>query len=245
MAQHGRYKRGYTVAVLIGLQDNRAVLWKIFSHVVKPETTIPLNGQRNDAKALYNFHEQIVNALRPSTKEGVGSVMVASPTRTDYGDKFIQHIKEHHTWLTQGANKTAFAQLTGSATTKAEVTVITREPAFRKIIEQASAEETENLLDLLEKRLNAAGNEELVLYSMEEAENSILSSAKPGKPKPEYLLTTNTFLATSRFRNRLQRLMQIAKNKGVKTRVVNAESPAGKRLTQLGGIVCLQRREQS
>jgi stalled ribosome rescue protein Dom34 len=33
--------------------------------------------------------------------------------------------------------------------------------------------------------------------------------------------------------------MQIAQNKKVKTRVIDAESNAGKRLTQLGGIVCL------
>jgi hypothetical protein len=33
--------------------------------------------------------------------------------------------------------------------------------------------------------------------------------------------------------------MQIAANKKVRTRVVDAESPAGKRLGQLGGIVCL------
>ena len=243
MSQQRGYRRGYAVALLVGLQEDRAVLWKVFSHVVKPEATIVLGDSRSSVKAVYNFHEQVVNALRPSFKEGVGSIVVASPPRTDYGEKFMQHIKGHHAWLVQGVGKSAIAQLTGAATTKSEVTVLTRDPAFRRIIESTTAEETENLLDLLEKRLNVPGGEGLVLYSLEEVEVAVLTPWKPGKPKPEYLLATDRFLSASRFRGRLQRLMQIASNKGVKARVVAAESPAGKRLTQLGGIVCLQRRE--
>ena len=67
----------------------------------------------------------------------------------------------------------------------------------------------------------------------------ILDTQAEGKPKPEYLLLTDDYLSSSRQKNRVQRLMQIAANRGVKTRVINAESTAGKRLTQLGGIVCL------
>jgi stalled ribosome rescue protein Dom34 len=223
------------------LQEDRAVLWKVFSYVVKPEATVMLEGTRSDSKALYNFHEKIVNALRPAAKEGVGSVMVASPARSNYGDKLLQHIRDHHVWLMQGTSKTAFAQMTGTATTKAEVTVLTRDPAFRRITEKTTAEETENLLDLLEKRMNAQDGEGLVLYSLEEVENAVLCVWTPGKPKPDYLLITDSFVSTPRLRGRLQRLMQIASNKGVKTRIVKAESPTGKRLLQLGSIVCLMR----
>ena len=63
------------------------------------------------------------------------------------------------------------------------------------------------------------------------------------KPKPEYLMLTDEYLSKSRQKYRVQRLMQVAANKGVKTRVISAESTAGKRLTQLGGIVCLAKRE--
>jgi stalled ribosome rescue protein Dom34 len=241
LAQRG-YRRGYAVAMLLGLQEDRAVLWKVFSNVVKPETTVMIEGTRSDAKAVYNFHEKVVNAMRPAVKEGVGSVMVASPARSDYGDKLLVHIRDHHAWLTQGTSKTAFSQMTGTATTKAEVTVLTRDPSFRRIMGETTAEETENLLDLLEKRLNAPESEGLVLYSLEEVENAVLGAWMPGKPKPEYLLVTDKFTLTPRLRGRLQRLMQIAGNKGVKTRIVKAESPTGKRLSQLGGIVCLLRR---
>jgi stalled ribosome rescue protein Dom34 len=60
-----------------------------------------------------------------------------------------------------------------------------------------------------------------------------------GKPQPEYLLLTDEYIACTRQKGRLHRLMQVAQNRQVKTRVISAESNAGKRLTQLGGIVCL------
>jgi stalled ribosome rescue protein Dom34 len=82
-----------------------------------------------------------------------------------------------------------------------------------------------------------------VLFSLEEAEYLILGPQKTDRPKPEYLLLTDNYLADNREKNRLHRLMQIAANRKVKTRIVNAESPAGVRLTQLGGIVCIAQLE--
>jgi len=233
------YKRGYPVAILIGLEEDRAVLWKVFSKVAKPENTIHINETRNNPKALYNFHESIINALRPTLKEGVRTVILASPARTDHAQEFIDHVHEHHTWLTQGSNKAAFSKLTGSASTPSQVAALTRTSAFRQLISETTEEETENLIEILEKRLNASGKNNLVLFSLEEAENLILKRQKPSRPKPEYLLLTDSYLAGNREKNRLHRLMQIAQNKNVKTRIIKAKSPAGERLTQLGGLVCL------
>ncbi|MCW4019495.1 MAG: hypothetical protein NWF00_12600 [Candidatus Bathyarchaeota archaeon] len=239
MAFPRRYRRGYAVAVLVGLKEDQAVLWKVFSQVVKPEKTVPVNGNRTDQKAVYNFHEAVINALRPALKEGVKSIIVATPPRTSFAADFLRHIKEHHAWLAGGPGKATFAEITGLATNKHEVTVLTRTAEFRKIVGETTTEETENLLELLEKRLNASSQEPLVLYSFEEIEDGILGSWAPSKPKPEYLLLTDTYLSGSRQKRRLQRIMQIATNKGVKTRVVNAKTPSGKRLLQLGGIICI------
>lgn len=233
------YRRGYAVAILVGLKEDQAALWKVYSHIVKPEKTLPLNGYRNDPKAVYNFHESIINALRPAMKEGVKSIILASPPRTNFATDFLRHTKEHHSWLTQGSSKATFAEMTGYATTIHEVTVLTRTPEFKRIIGETTVEETENLLELLEKRLNASSQEPLVLYSPEEIENKVFGQWMPSKPKPEYLLLTDTYLSGSRQKNRLQKLMQTAINRGVKTRVVNAKTAAGKRLLQLGGIVCI------
>ncbi len=231
------YKRGYPVAILVGIEADHAVLWQVFSQVAKQQQTIPLDGGRKDPKATYNFHERVINALRPTLKQGVKSIIVAAPAKTSYAQEFQEHITAHHAWLLQGANKATFSQITGSASTPPQVAALTKTSAFKQLIQETAAEETENLLEILEKRLNTADN--LVLFSLEEAENLILCKQAPGKPQPEYLLLTDAYLAGSRQKNRLHRLMQIAQNNKVKTRVISAESNAGKRLMQLGGIVCL------
>ena len=238
MKQRRGYRRGYPVAILAGLEDDRAVLWKVFSNVVKPEKTLWLDGTKNDTKALYNFHESIVNALRPMLKEGIRSIILASPTRTNHTQRFINHIHAHHAWLVQGPNKATFSEATESASTQPEVAALTRTPMFSRLISETTSEETENLIDMLEKRLNTSNQDTVVLYSLKETEDLILGPQKPGRPKPEYLMLTDKYLSDSPEKNRIHRLMQIATNRNVKTRIVDAESKAGLRLTQLGGMVC-------
>jgi stalled ribosome rescue protein Dom34 len=232
------YRRGYPVAVLIGLKEDQAVLWKVYSQVVKLDRTLTLVGLKNDSKAVYNFYESIVNALRPAIREGVKSVVIASPTRTSCASDFLRHVKAHHSWLSQGPSKAAFAEIVGAANTFHEVTVLTRGPDFKRIIGETTVEETENLLDLLEKRLNSPSKEPLVLYSVEEIEDKILGAWVPGTLKPEYLLLADSCLTVGRLKGRLQRLMQFSANRGVKARVVDSKNPAGKRILQLGGVVC-------
>jgi len=231
------YKRGYPVAMLIGIEVDHAALWQIFSQVAKPQQTISINGERKDQKALYTFHETIINALRAVLKEGVRSLIVASPPRTNYAQEFLSHIKSHHAWLMQGTNKATFSQITGSASSPPQVASLTKTSSFKQLIQENATEETENLLQILEKRLSKTDN--LVLFSLQEVETLILNPQAPGKPQPEYLMLTDDYLWGSRQKNRVNRLMMIAAKNGVKTRVINVDSNAGARLTQLGGIVCL------
>ena len=187
------------------------------------------------------FSETIINALRPILKEGIRSIIVASPAKTSYSQQFLSHIKGHHNWLLQGPSKAVFSPITGSASTPPQVAALTQTAMFKQLISDTTAQETENLLEILEKRLNA-NYDNLVLFSLQEAEHFIFETQGEGKPKPEYLMLTDEYLSKSRQKYRVQRLMQIAANKGVKTRVISAESTAGKRITQLGGIVCLAKR---
>ncbi len=236
------YRRGYPVAILAGIEQTQAVLWKIFSHVAKQEATISLNGNRADSKALYSFHEAIVNALRPTLKEGVRSVIIAAPQKTSYSQEFLSHLRGHHAWLFSGTNKATIKEIVGSATTHSQVENLASTSTFKELITETTTQETENLRELLEKHLNTA--DQLVLFSLEEAENAIYSQPPPGKPTPEYLLLTDNYLAGSRRRNSVHRLMQVAQNKQIKTRIVSEESPAGVRLNQLGGLVCLLKTQQ-
>jgi len=236
------YRRGYPVATLVGLEEDRAVLWKVFSNVVKPEKTILLDGTWNDQKALYNFLESVINALRPALKEGVRSIIVAAPPRTRYAQTFVNHVGAHHAWLTHGPSKASFSQTTGSATSTSEVAALARTPQFNRLIGESTEKESENLIDILEKHLNTTDQRASILYSLKEIEDLILSPHKPGTPKAEYLMLTNKYVTDSREKHRTNRLIQIATNKNVKTRIVDAESAAGQRLAQLGGMVCLARR---
>ena len=105
------------MAVLVGFENDRAVLWHVFSHIVKLQLTLELSGKRADEQDLYNFHESVVDALRPSLKEGIRSIIVAAPTKTTYAKNFLDHIQRHHAYLTRskGASIAVFAELVGSA----------------------------------------------------------------------------------------------------------------------------------
>ena len=235
------YRRGYPVAVLIGIEVDHASLWQIFSQVAKYQENINLQGTRNDSKATYNFYETIINSLRPTLKQGVKSIIIAAPPKTNFAQEFYTHVKTHHNWLFQGANKATFSLIAGSASTPQQVAALTKTGNLKEIINQTTAQETENLLEILEKRLNQKEN--LVYFSLEESEKLIFSYQAPGKPHPEFLLLTDDYIASTRQKNRVHRLMQIAQNRGVKTRVITADSTAGKRLNQLGGIVILAKIE--
>ena len=234
------YRRGYPVAILIGTEQDHASLWQVFSQVAKHQQTIHLNGDRKDKKTLYNYHETIINAIRPTLKEGVRSLIASAPSRTNYAQDLLTHISAHHSWLLQGPNKASIAQIIGSAGSPSQVAELTKTVVFKQIIQENAEEETENLLEIIEKRLNTSADN-LVLVSLEEAEKAIFEKQTVGKPQPDFILMTDNYLSNSRQKKRLNRLTQIAQNKKIKVRVINAESNAGLRLTQLGGIICLMK----
>jgi stalled ribosome rescue protein Dom34 len=235
------YRRGYPVAVLIGFEENHAAVWRVFSNVVKPDVTVELEGNRRDEKTLYNFHESIINALRLMLKEGVRSIVIVAPIRTNFADVFLDHVKKHHSWMVQGSgSKSAtFGVLVGSAGQLREVAGLVKTEAFRELIGETTSEEADRIVVTLEKSLNDPSGRTLVLYSVKEIEDLVFGQFKLDGPTPEYLMLTDRYMAESKEKNRIHRLLQIAKNKRVKTITVKAETNAGKRLTQLGGLVCL------
>jgi stalled ribosome rescue protein Dom34 len=226
---------------LIGFEENRAAAWRVFSNVVKPDATVRLEGDRKDEKALYSFHESILNALRLMLNEGVRSIVIVAPMRTDFADVFLDHVKKHHSWLIhgKGSNTATFGVLIGSAGQLREVAELVNTEAFRELIGETTSEEADRIVDTLEKSLNDISGRTFVLYSLKEIEDLICGQWKRDSPRPEYLMLTDRYLAESKGKNRVHRLLQISKNKNVKTITVKAETNAGKRLTQLGGLVCL------
>jgi len=237
MNRKRRYTRGYPVALLVGFEDDHAVLWRIFSRVVKLSLRLELAGKRTDEKVLYNFHETVVDALKPLLKEGVRSIVVTAPVRTTFAADFLDHVRKHHRYLIQSKspNRANFAELVGSADDRIKVAELVKTKEFTKLINETTSEEADQVVDSLDKHLY--GNNSVVLYSLKEIEDIIYSREKDREFRIEYLLLTDNYLANSKQKNRIHRLLQISRNKKVKTRVINAETSAGNRISQFGGIV--------
>ena len=239
MKRKSRYRRGYPVALLVGFEDDRVVLWRIFSRVVKLFHRLEVEGQRTDEKALYNFHESVVNAIKPVLKEGVRSVVVSTPARTTYAQDFLEHVQKHHRYLMQhkNPNRANFAELVGSADDRSKVAELVKSKQFTKLIAETTSEEADRVVNVLEKHLYRSGDSAVVLYSLKEIEDIIYDRNKKDEFVNAYLLLTDQYLAGSKQKNRIHRLLQIAQNKKVKTRIVNAETAAGNRISQFRGIV--------
>ena len=233
------YKRGYSVALLVGFEDDHAVLWHVFSHVAKLHLTVKLDGRRTDERVLYNFHESVVNALRPMLKEGVRSIIVTAPMKTTYAADFLGHVRRHHTYLIQSKtpNRATFAELIGSADQPHRVAELVKTKEFRNLIAETTSGEADHIVNTLEKHLNNIDKNPSVLYSLKEIEDKVYSRENQNDLKTGHLIITNKYLTDSEDKNRIHRLLQISENRKVKTRIINAETPAGKRITQFGGIV--------
>jgi stalled ribosome rescue protein Dom34 len=237
MARRKRgYRRGYPVAVLIGFDGPRAVLWRVFSQVVKPHSTI--KAPRGSKRELYNFHEAVVDSLRPVLKEGVGSVIIAAPTRTSYVKEFLDHVAKHQPWMTRGTGSATFTGIVGSATTQEEVSVLIRSGEVQKAIGTSAEGEADRIKSLLESRLSQ-DDASPILYSLFEIEELIFDQRVRGRPEPEHLILTDRFLAAHR--RRAQRLMDASRGRGVRAHVVGVKTAAGQRVEQLGGMALLTR----
>jgi len=239
-----RYKRGYFVAVLIGFEEKRAVLWQIFSKVVKHHVTVEMDI--NDKKNLYNFRESVIDKLRPLLREGVRSIIITAPMKTNYAKDFLNHVQKHHQWLFQknSSSNTTFGELVGSATQLHEVSELIKTKEFHNLLSETTSEDADHIIDTLEKRLNETNGGSAIIYSIKEIEELVKSQSTHSKLKPEYIILTDKYLANTKEKNRVHRLLQISKNKNIKTRIVKVETKAGVRLSQLGGLVCFTKTKQ-
>ena len=227
------------MALLVGFEDDHAVLWQVFSHVVKLHLTLELGGKRTDDRVLYNFHESVVDGLRPVLKEGVRSIVVTAPMKTTFAADFLDHVRKHHAYLIQSKrpNRAVFAKLVGSADQPHKVAELVKTKEFSKLITETTSGEADHIVNTLEKHLFSNDSNADALYSLKEIEDIVYDRKRHNDFRTEYLMLTDKYLADSKDKNRIHRLLQISKNRKVKTRIVNAETPAGKRISQFGGVV--------
>jgi stalled ribosome rescue protein Dom34 len=233
-----RVRRGHPVAILIGLHDDNSVFWRIFSGIVKQECVIKRGRKRKyqDNKQVYHFHEEIVNKLRPIIREGMKSVLIVSPPKEEYSKEFISHVKKHHSWMFK--NKVVFNEIVGSAKTLKSVFYLVNQEIFKDAVKETSNQEAMLILEELNDLISKPYKYSEILYTVREIERELDRGWKIDEKKPNYILLTDDYLKNFRQKSRIHRLLQIAKNRGIKTKIVSADSDAGRKITSFGGLIC-------
>ncbi len=238
-----RTKRGHPIAILIGLHDNDAVFWRIFSESIRLHFKIKRGRKRRnqDKKQLYHFHEEIINVLRPIVKEGIRSVILLSPPKEEYSDEFLNHVNKHHSWLLKIGNKqVVFSKIIGNqAKTQKDVYYLKTQEYFKDIVNETSNQEGLLILEELTEIINKNEKFSKILYTWREIDYELrLIKLNPNLPKPNYIILTEEYLNNLKNRNKSHRILQIAKNLEIKTKIVSQESEAGAIVEQFGGLVC-------
>ncbi len=241
-------KRGHQIAILIGFHDNDAVFWKIYSENIKFHKRIKRGRKRKsqNKKHLYHFHEEIINTLRPIIKEGIRSVILLSPPKDEYSDEFLNHVNKHHSWLLKkGDRQVVFSKIIANqAKTQKDVYYLKTQEYFRDIVDETSNQEGLLILEELKEIINKNEKFSKILYTWREIENELrLIKKNPNLPKPNYIILTEEYQKNPKNRNKMQRILQIARNLEIKTKIVKLESEAGTIVDQFGGLICYIRKK--
>ncbi len=224
-----RGRRGYPAAILIGIDDEAAHIWLVYSESVKPGKNIGKGG--DGEKADYRFREEVIETIRALLPEGFNSVIVASEDKARLASLFAEHVTKHHRWLKE---KTTLRTLTGKVGTSNDVIQLIKANKLQDTVKAATEETGSMIAKQLERDLELGE----VLYTIDEDGDALERGLKPSK-----LIMTEKFYGSNQWRNRFQRIVQVSKNLGATVTIMDATNPGASRLTQLGGFVCVIRRQ--
>ncbi|MGV9172535.1 MAG: hypothetical protein ACOC44_15330 [Promethearchaeia archaeon] len=248
MVRKKRKKRGYSVAVLVGFDEQTIHFWQVYSQRIKlhKRMKLPRKWKNCDEKQEYRYHENIINVLRPLIYEGVKSILLVDLPKKNYSSHFLEHIKKHHRWLTRSKrkNQVSFGQIKGKASRAKEVRWLVEQEETSKVLRSITQKEGDLLIAQLEKTLNTEKYKQKVFYGLKELEDLIYSGGKKDTSvteKVDYLVMTDTYLNKHKQKGRIYRLKQIAENKGIITKIIPEESPAGSRIQEFEGILAFQK----
>lgn len=243
-----KQKRGFLVALLVGFAEQEIHLWNVYTYKVNRIKQIKLSKkwQYADDKEKYHFFEELVDSIRPIINNGLKSILLANPSKLDYSNSFLEHINKHHHWLVSSRrnNQITIGQIDGFARNLEETTTLIAQDHSLKIISETISDETNLIINQLEKAINLDDKTILVLYGLKEIEDLIYKGGKNDKSpaeKVDYLLISDNFFENHKKKNRIYRLKQIAENKGIMTRIISEETAAGSRINEFGGIICFKK----
>jgi stalled ribosome rescue protein Dom34 len=224
-----RGRRGYPAAILIGIDDEAAHIWLVYSESVKPGATIE-KGEDGE-KASYKFYEKIIAAIKTLLPEGFNSVIVASEDKGKTSSLLTEHVAKHHRWL---MDKATLRTLTGRAGTSSDVIQLIKANKLQETVKAATEATGSSIAEQLERDLELGA----VLYTIEEVGEALERGLKPSK-----LLMTEKFYGSNQWRSRFQSIVQVSKNLGATVTIINSTNPGSARLSQLGGFVCVIRHQ--
>jgi len=239
-------KRGFLVALLIGFDEKQISGWKVYSHSIRPYKTIKVSRKWKylDEKQKYKLFEDLVDFIRPMIKQGLKSILLADEEKRNISTAFLEHVNKHHRWLIKGYNRISFGKINGLANSlESAQTLISREESSN-VIEETVSEELNQLSQKLEMLINTGDPKELLIYNLEGIESIVFEGGKKdtsAADKLELLILTENFIERKKRKGRVHRLIQIAQNKGIKTKIIPKESPEANSFTQLGGIVAFKK----
>lgn len=240
----GRYRRprrGFPVAVLLGVEDRRAMLWMINSESISPAGNVHAGqkGSGGTANPKYNYFENIVKVLKPIFSTGVKTLVIASLKTTTLASEFLTHLQKHHAYFFKKGSALAIhaSVVDGEANNVQSALALVKSDAFRKITASTMNQEMNNTLELLDASINNPSGAVKICFTLDEINQLFLALKDDEGPVPEYILMTDEFYALHKSEAQFQRILAIAKRMKIKTRVIQAKTDAGARVAQLGGLV--------
>jgi len=243
-----KLKRGFLVALLIGFDEKEIHLWQVYSQSLREYKTLKFTHKWEflDDKQIYNHLEELVNIIRHVIRDGLKSILLASSQKKNYSTIFLDHIKKHHQWLVRSNrdNQVSFGQIIGTANTLESAKSLISHEKSLQVIYETKSDELNLLVKQLEKVINIGDPNKLLLYSLEEIEAFIYEGGKNDKSvaeKLDFLIITENFINHHKNENRIHRLIQIANNKGIRTKIISIEDPAVDRFNQFGGILAFKK----
>ena len=118
------------------------------------------------------------------------------------------------------------------------------EEFFENVVNQTSNQEGLLILAELNEIINRNEKFSKILYTWKKIDYELrLISRNPNLPKPDYIILTDDYLNNPKYRNRAHRILQIARNHGIKTKVVNSETNAGVIVKSYGGLICFTKKK--
>ncbi len=241
-----RRTRGYPVSLLIGFAPNETTVWEVFSNLIKLRDTLVVKRDRSNQKVLYDHYEAIISAVKTHFKEGTRSVILVAPAKTDYSKRFLDHIGKHHSYMLQPNtdNTITFTQTQGLANRPHELAQLIKTLRFQQSLEEATSKEANSIIRQFEKAIAHEQPSSLAYFSLEEIEKTIYERPNEDKTSRRCLVLTDKYITNSSEKKRINRLLQISKNKRISVRIVKDQTSAGKRISQFGGIVLFTARNE-